>query len=112
MLTGTSRWWPALHVAKSARRRFPLAGQCGIPADAEAVAVNLTVVSPSGPGDLRLGPNGFASPTAAINFSPGQVRTNNAILSLTGDPVGSLAVQTDITAGATHLVVDVTGYFR
>jgi hypothetical protein len=102
---------PALQ-GNSARRRFPIAGQCGIPADAQSVAVNLTVISPTGPGDLRLGPSGFASPTASINFSPGQVRTNNAILSLTGDPVGSLAVQTDITSGATHLVVDVTGYFK
>jgi hypothetical protein len=76
------------------------------------VAVNLTVISPTGPGDLRLGPNGFAAPTSAINFVAGQVRTNNAILSLTGDPVGSLAVQTDIYPGAAHLVVDVFGYFK
>jgi outer membrane protein assembly factor BamB len=102
---------PALQ-GNSAKRRFPITGQCGIPSDALAVAVNLTVVSPTGPGDLRLGPNGFNAPTTAINFSPGQVRTNNAILSLTGDPVGSLAVQTDIAGGATHLVVDVTGYFK
>lgn len=93
-------------------RRFPLAGQCGIPADAQSVAVNLTVVAPGGSGDLRLGPSGFAAGTAAINFSGGQVRTNNAVLSLTGDPLGSFAVQTDLTGGGVHLVVDVTGYFK
>jgi outer membrane protein assembly factor BamB len=102
---------PALQ-GNGAKRRFPLAGQCGIPADALAVAVNVTVVSPSGPGDLRLGPNGFAAPTSTINFSAGQVRSNNAILSLTGDPVGSFAVQTDIASGGVQLVVDVAGYFK
>jgi PQQ enzyme repeat/PQQ-like domain len=102
---------PALS-GNSAKRRFPVAGQCGIPTDALAVAANLTVVVPNGLGDLRVGPNGYAAPTATINFSAGQVRTNNAVISLTGDPVGSLSVQTDIANGATHLVMDVVGYFK
>jgi outer membrane protein assembly factor BamB len=102
---------PAL-AGSGAVRRFPLAGQCGVPADAQAVAANVTVINPSSGGDLRLAPSGFASPTSTINFSAGQVRTNNAVVSLTGDPLGSLAVQTDIFPGSAHLVVDVFGYFK
>jgi hypothetical protein len=101
---------PAL-AGNGARRRFAVAGQCGIPADAQAIAANMTVVSPTAAGDLRLGPSGFAAPTSTINFGTGQVRANDAVLSLTGDPLGSLAVQADL-AGAVHLVVDVVGYFR
>jgi hypothetical protein len=94
-----------------AKRRFAVAGQCGIPSDAQAVAVNVTVVSPAGSGDLRIGPSGFAASTAAINFAAGQVRANNAVIPLTGDPLGSLAVQSDL-AGTVDLVIDVAGYFK
>jgi hypothetical protein len=101
---------PAL-ASNGTKRRFAVAGQCGIPADAQAIAANVTVVSPTASGDLRLGPSGFAAPTSTINFSIGQVRANDAFLALTGDPLGSLAVQADL-AGAVHLVLDVVGYFK
>jgi hypothetical protein len=94
-----------------AKRRFAIAGQCGVPSDAQAIAANVTVVSPAGAGDLRLGPSGFAAQTATINFAAGQVRANNAMIGLTGDPLGSLAVQADLS-GTADLVVDVVGYFK
>jgi hypothetical protein len=102
---------PAL-VGSGAKRIFPVTGSCGIPAGALAIAANVTVVFPSGPGDLRLGPVGLADHTSTINFHAGDVRANNAVLSLTGNPVGELAVETDIVPGSTHLVVDVAGYFK
>jgi hypothetical protein len=102
---------PAL-AGGGARRVFPVAGHCGVPAGARAVAANVTVVAPSGPGDLRLGPVGLGDRTSTINFRAGQARANEAILSLTGNPLGEVAVQTDILPGATHLVVDVSGYFQ
>jgi len=102
---------PALQ-GNGARRSFPVAGQCGIPADALAVAANVTVISPSHDGDLRFGPNGFLSATSTLNFRAGQVRGNNAVIGLTGDPLGSLAVQTDIYPGSTDLALDVVGYFK
>ena len=101
---------PAL-AGNGAKRRFALAGRCGVPADALAIAANVTVIGPGGPGDLRLAPSGFASPTSTINFSSGQIRANNSMLSLTGDPVGSIAVQADL-AGTVDLVLDVVGYFK
>lgn len=102
---------PALQ-GNGARRSFTLAGQCGIPSAAVAVAVNVTVDGPTGLGDLRVGPAGFGSPTSTINFAMGKTRANNAVVGLTGNPLGAIWVQTDIFPGTTHLVLDVTGYFQ
>ncbi len=102
---------PAL-AGGGAQRVFPVAGHCGVPAGARAVAANVTVVSPGGPGDLRLGPVGLGDRTSTINFRAGEARANEAILSLTGNPLGEVAVQADIFPGAAHLVVDVSGYFQ
>jgi len=102
---------PALQ-GNGARRAFALAGQCGIPSTAVAVAMNVTVDQATGRGDLRVGPAGFASPTSTINFAPGKTRANNAVVDLTGNPLGSIWVQSDIFPGTTHLVLDVTGYFQ
>jgi hypothetical protein len=94
------------------RRLFPVAGRCRVPPSAVAVALNVTVVSPTGPGDLRVGPAGVALSTATINFTAGRTRANDTVVGLTGSPIGSLWVQTDIFPGATNLVLDVTGYFQ
>lgn len=103
---------PAL--AGNVSRLFSAAGRCGIPETAKAVAANVTVVAPSGAGDLRLSPAGAAAPLAStVNFAPGQTRTNDAVLALGAG--GRIAVQYDLapgTTGAAHLVVDVAGYFE
>ncbi|MEP7009428.1 MAG: glycoside hydrolase family 44 protein [Acidobacteriota bacterium] len=93
-------------------RAFVIAGRCGVPAGAKAVALNLSVTLPSGAGGLRLLPTGIPVPgTTAINFSAGQTRTNNAILGL--DANGSLTVHTDLSAGATvQMILDVNGYLQ
>ncbi len=95
-------------------RTFPVAGLCGVPADAIAVAVNVTVVTPTSLGNLILFPAGITPPLAStINFSAGQVRANNAILGLDGPTAGSVDVQTLLAgAGSSHFVLDVTGYFK
>jgi hypothetical protein len=91
---------------------FPAAGACGIPADAGAIAVNVTVVRPSGQGFLLLFPADAALPVAStINFRAGAVRGNNAVVTLGTD--GQLAVRCAMfTAGTTDVVIDVFGYFR
>jgi hypothetical protein len=95
-------------------RSFPVAGVCGIPADARAVAFNVTAVNPSEGGNLRLHPAGQAVPLAsALNFGPGHTRANDALVPLWAS--GGVAVQCDMaagSAGSTHLVLDVFGYFK
>jgi uncharacterized repeat protein (TIGR01451 family) len=100
---------PAL--AANTVRAFPVTGLCGVPADARAVVLNITVVQPTDVGDLRLFPAGTAAPLAStINFGAGAVRANNAIISLGAG--GRLAVQCDMPTGSTHVLIDVAAYFR
>jgi hypothetical protein len=87
-------------------------GVCGIPAEATAVSLNVTVVNPGAAGFLTLYPPGVPRPiTSTINFQPGQVRGNNAILPLAGMPPG-LAVYYGAASGTVDVILDVNGYFR
>jgi hypothetical protein len=94
-----------------ADRTFIFSGQCGIPPEAVAVALNVVAVQPTdGPGFFTLFPGGTVQPLAAtINYNVGNIRANNAII-----PMGTLK---DITVhcqqgtGTAHMVIDVNGYF-
>ncbi len=103
---------PAL-VANTVRS-FPVAGLCGIPSSATAVAINLAVFLPTNDGDLRVFPAGGAAPLASsINFRPGIVRANNAIVPLGAS--GQISVQCDMppgSSGSTNFFFDVYGYFQ
>ncbi|HZF10846.1 MAG TPA: PQQ-dependent sugar dehydrogenase [Thermoanaerobaculia bacterium] len=98
-------------LTPGAPRTLPLAGSCGIPAGAEALAINLTVTGPTAAGFLSVYPSGQTPPpTSTLNFNAGQVRANNAILPLAG---GGLDVMAGLPPGGqVHLVVDVVGYFQ
>jgi PKD repeat protein len=101
---------PAL--AGGSIRTLPAVGHCGVPSGATAIAANLTVVSSTSPGDLRFFPSGQPVPTVSmINYSTGQVRSNNAVIALSA--AGEFDIFTNMAGGAsTHLVVDVLGYFQ
>jgi hypothetical protein len=87
-------------------RHWTVTGVCGIPAGVEAVSVNFTVVGPSGIGFLAAWPMGGAVPPVSIvNFSAGQLVSNAAIV-----PLGAGAMTVNVST-ATHLVMDVNGYF-
>jgi hypothetical protein len=96
---------------------FRIQGNCGIPNGAKAVTINVTVVSPTQQGDLRLFPVG--APTvdvSTLNYPPNEpALANGAIV-----PLGAVSLSTDkdlrtvigmVTSGTIHLLVDVTGYF-
>lgn len=97
-------------LASGTPRLFTIPGRCGIPASAEAVAVNVTVVGATGSGYLAFYP-GDAQPgtTAAITFPPTIARSNNSMLTLS--PAGVLGVQPFVGGnGQVHLILDVSGY--
>jgi len=99
---------PAL--AASAQRFFPMAGACGIPMTARAVALNLTVTNPISPGHLTAYATDIQKPaTSTLNFRPGQTRANNAIVRLGTD--GGVAIFSH-HAGSVDVVIDVSGYFE
>jgi Tol biopolymer transport system component len=87
---------------------------CGVPATAKAVAVNVTVVQPTGNGNLTLYPGDLEpTGTSTINFPAGVTRANNAVLGLALDGTGTVAVLPFVTgAGTVHVLVDVSGYFE
>jgi hypothetical protein len=100
---------PAL--AANADRTFVIAGKCGVPASAVAVAFNFTVTQPTAQGDLRTVPAGGTLPlVSTMNWRPGQTRANNAILSL--GPAGDITTHVDQASGSVHLIIDVNGYFQ
>jgi Repeat of unknown function (DUF5650)/Putative Ig domain len=84
-----------------------IAGRANIPADAKAVAVTVTATGPAGNGYLTVYPCGTAMPNSSnLNYTAGSDMANLVISKL--GTSGSVCVY---TSAATHLIVDVTGYF-
>ena len=103
---------PAL--AASSTRLFPVTlSGCGVPPDAKAISVNLTVTGSAAAGYLTVYPASLAAAPLAssLNFKAGGTRANNAVLALGSDGSGAVKVLNG-SAGAVHLIVDVNGYFR
>ena len=98
-------------LVAGAVRTFVLTGQCGIPAGAKALSVNITVTQSQGAGFLTLYQSGILRPqTSTINYRAGQTRANNAIVSVGSG--GELAVFTGQAGGTADFILDVNGYFQ
>jgi glucose/arabinose dehydrogenase len=103
------RGGPALAAGET--RTFALAGACGIPSTARALALNVTVTGATTAGHLRLySPDEPRPSTSTVNFGGGQARGNDAQVRL--GSTGGLAVFCSMASGTTHLVLDVVGYFE
>ncbi|HYG65903.1 MAG TPA: M12 family metallo-peptidase [Thermoanaerobaculia bacterium] len=99
-------------LGPSTVRTFPVTGVCGIPSSAKAISVNVTIVTPTAAGFLGIFPgNAIPLESSSMNFSAGQVRANNAVLRLATDGAGTIGVQNG-SAGNTHFLLDVNGYFQ
>jgi hypothetical protein len=105
---------PTSPLASGVTSLFEIGTLCGIPVSAKAVAVNVTVTGPTGDGHVTLFAAGLPVPeVSTINFSAGQTRSNNAILSVTEDGIGSIEARSFIAGdGHVDLILDVTGYFE
>jgi hypothetical protein len=104
--------WGGPALISNERREILFAGQCGIPSDARAVSVNVTAVTPTGPGFLRLFPaESEELSSSTLNFNTGQTRANNAIIGLIE---GKMWIRPfiDASPGTVHMILDVNGYFR
>jgi Repeat of unknown function (DUF5650) len=86
---------------------LPIAGRANVPANAKAVIVNVTATGPTADGFLTVYPCGTPVPNASnLNFKM-DASIANLVVSKLGAG-GELCIE---TSAATHLVVDVTGYF-
>ena len=79
-----------------------------VPNNATAAMLNVTAVSPSGPGFLTVYPCGSPRPLASsLNYAKGDVRANAVLAQIGTD--GKVCVYTE---RSTHVVIDVNGYVR
>lgn len=84
-----------------------VAGKCGVPSDATAVAVTVTAIDAQADGFVTVWPAGAPRPeTSVVNYRADQVIANAQLVQL-GDG-GGVRLYTHATV---HLVLDVTGYF-
>lgn len=82
-------------------------GRGGVPADAAAVVLNVTVVYPATAGYVTVYPSGASRPTASnLNFAAGQTMPNQVIAK-----VGTGGKVSLYTASTTYLLADVAGYY-
>lgn len=91
-------------------RTLPLVAPTGVPADAIAATVTLTTTQQTAfATHLIAWAAGAEKPsTSDLNTGAGRDQANNAVVGLGAD--GAVNVYND--SGSTHVVMDVTGYFR
>jgi hypothetical protein len=89
-------------------RNFTLTAQCGIPASAMAISLNVTVTNTAGPGFILIYPQGGSQPTVStLNYVAGQTIANAAIV-----PLGTGGGATVIAGvSGTDLILDTNGYY-
>jgi hypothetical protein len=84
-----------------------VAGRAGVPADATAAVLNITVTNPRSDGFITVYPCGSPLPNASnLNYTTNQT-TPNAVIAKIGDN-GQVCIY---TLAATHLITDINGYF-
>jgi hypothetical protein len=84
-----------------------VAGRGGVPGDAAAVVLNVTVTGGVGPGFVTVFPCGSAQPNASnLNYLAGST-VANAVIAKIG--VGGRVCL--FVSNGTHLIADVNGYF-
>ncbi|MBK5306060.1 MAG: hypothetical protein JJD92_05170 [Frankiaceae bacterium] len=97
-------------AAGEARTLSVRGGSTGVPANASAVALNVTAVSPTRVTDLRVYPTraGGATPTVSnLNPAPGNV-TAAAVIAAIGED-GTVSIRN--AAGTVHVLLDLAGWY-
>jgi hypothetical protein len=100
-------------LAASESRTYTITGQCGIPADAQAVSFNFTVWNTASFGNLTVYPAGGAVPTVStLNWPPGTLAlANAAVVRLgTGGSAGQITVANQ-SGNTIDVFFDVNGYY-
>ncbi len=94
---------------RSANTAFELAvrGRAGVPANATAVAMNVTAVDPEQSGYVTVYPCGLTPEASNLNVVSGQTRPNLVIVRLSG--TGSVCLKS--AESGMDLLADVAGYF-
>lgn len=99
---------PELGGARPAQRDVPVPSSiCGIPGNARAYSLNITVVPIGGLQYLTVWPTGTPQPNAStLNAFDGQVIANAAVV-----PAGVGGAISLFASGATNVIIDINGYY-
>lgn len=104
-------------MSSGTTREFKIRGTCGLPTDAKAAALNVTIATPSKKGHIRAFPSDVALPNiSTLNFAGGEnAVANGAIIPMPADTASATDMSIYlymVEPGTGHMVVDVTGYFK
>jgi uncharacterized protein (DUF1501 family) len=95
-------------VGADSTYQLKVTGVAGVPDDAKAVVVNMTVVDPTETGFLTVYPTGKPLPNASnLNFTPGRTVPNQVIATV-GDG-GKIAIYNK--RGTVHVICDLVGWY-
>lgn len=88
-----------LHIA--------VAGRCGVPTDASAIAVSIAVTATTADGYAAVTPAGSLGRTSTVNWIAGETRSASTVVATAAN--GALEVHVSAGLAAAAIVVDVTG---
>jgi hypothetical protein len=98
---------------KGTPRTFQVTGRGGVPGNATAVTGNLTATGMNAAGFAFLGPDPLPNPpSSTLNFPVGDSRANGLTVRLGTGGTLSGTFNGAPAGKSTHLIFDVTGYFR
>jgi hypothetical protein len=99
---------PGTPVGTSSSITLPITTHYGVPADATAVVLNVTVTAPTASGYLTVYPDSASTPLASnLNFVPGMTVPNLVTVGI-GSGGG---VKIFNANGTAHVIADVVGYY-
>jgi hypothetical protein len=97
-----------VRVAAGETVRLPIAGVRGVPSDAAAASINITLTDPAAAGHLTAFPCGVRPNTSSVNIAPGITAAASAtMVKLSGD--GDLCLY---SRASVHVIVDINGVWR
>lgn len=98
-------------MGQGVQRDFLIRNNCGVPANAAAVSLNVTVANATTASFLTLWPTGIARPlVSTINFTQNDPSLANGAIVALGSGSPDLSVFN--SGGSVHVIIDITGYFK
>ncbi len=105
---GTGLFGSTAKLTSAAPVALRVAGVGGIPSNATAVAINLTLTNATGYGNVAATPYGAPNTTSNLNYSAGQTVPNMVIVPIASNGYVQFQKQ---GPGQVDLIADATGYF-
>ncbi|HTO86246.1 MAG TPA: hypothetical protein VMR54_01800 [Thermoanaerobaculia bacterium] len=104
---------PAL--SSGVARNFQITNLCGVPDTATAATLNVTFITPTADGFIKIWPYNTTMPgVSTVNAATGEPAiANGAIVPLTAGSLNISVVYGSQVVGSTaNVIIDVTGYFQ